>query len=57
MRKARAKLMLQNVIDSVRILKTKVKKGFDGDKLEADIRGLFNTVNSFIWLICRGYAF
>jgi len=36
------KLILQNIIDSIRILKTKVKKGFEGDKLEEDIRRLFN---------------
>lgn len=36
------KLIIKNIIDSIRILKTKVKKGFDGDKLEADILKLFN---------------
>ena len=36
------KLILQNIIDSIRILKTKVKKGFEGDRLEGDIRKLFN---------------
>ena len=36
------KLILQNIIDSIRILKSKVKKGFDGDKLETDIMKLFN---------------
>jgi hypothetical protein len=36
------KLILQNIIDSIRILKTKVKKGFEGDKLEEDIRRLFD---------------
>lgn len=38
----KSKLILQNIIDSIRILKTKVKKGFEGDKLEEDIRKLFN---------------
>ncbi len=38
---SKRRLIVQNIIDSIRILKTKVKKGFDGDKLEKDIRELF----------------
>ena len=35
-------LILQNILEAIRIVKAKVKKGFDGDRLEADIKKLFS---------------
>jgi hypothetical protein len=35
-------LILDNIIQSIRLLNQKVKKDFDGEKLEKDIRELFN---------------
>lgn len=39
------KLIIKNMIDSIRMLQLKVKKGFDGTALEADILKLFNLNN------------
>lgn len=39
--KGKEKLLLKNIIDSVRILNVKIKKGFLGEKLEQDILNLF----------------
>ncbi|MDO8572377.1 MAG: Imm44 family immunity protein [bacterium] len=36
------RLLIENILHAIRDLKRKIKKGFDGDKLEADILSLFN---------------
>ena len=38
----RVHLILQNIIECVRILDSRAKKDFDGKRLEVDIRKLFN---------------
>ena len=40
--KERERLLIENIIHAIRDLKRKIKKGFDGDKLESDILELFN---------------
>ncbi len=43
----RRKLLLENIIKSIRIVGGRVKKGFDSEKLEADIRKEFNYYDIF----------
>ncbi|MEX0931888.1 MAG: Imm44 family immunity protein [Candidatus Paceibacterota bacterium] len=40
--KEKERLLIENIIHAIRDLKRKIKKGFDGDKLEADILSLFS---------------
>jgi Immunity protein 44 len=39
--KEKERLLLENIIHAIRDLKRKIRKGFDGDKLESDILQLF----------------
>lgn len=43
----REKLLLKNIIQSIRVVGEKVKKGFDAERLEADIRKEFDYYDSF----------